>query len=228
VKLSAHIRAGLPGNEISFLIVPLPACRRQGHRLSRHRQDGALDGQRCVCKRGDMQDQSKEMINQFRWILTVLLVVIFLSLTTSAISGEIYKWIDKDGNIHFSDTPPPPGVDAEIKRFKEEPTEKPRTKWDTSKPRIDSPREKRPYRNINVIMYMTSWCGYCRKAREFIHSLDVNLIEYNIEKDLARREEMLSKSVGSKGVPLIDVEGIIIRGFNPEAIKVAVEKRRGL
>ncbi|MEW6377377.1 MAG: glutaredoxin domain-containing protein [Thermodesulfobacteriota bacterium] len=168
------------------------------------------------------------MKNQIKLIITILLSYILLSPGSHAISGEIYKWIDKDGNIHFSDTPPPPGVDAEIKRFKEEPTEKPRTKWDTSKPRIDSPREKRPYRKINVIMYMTSWCGYCRKAREFIHSLDVNLIEYNIEKDLARREEMLSKSGGSKGVPLIDVEGIIIRGFNLEAIKVAVEKRRSI
>jgi glutaredoxin len=74
---------------------------------------------------------------------------------------------------------------------------------------------------------MTSWCGYCRKARAYIYSLGVNLIEYNIEKDVSKREEMLRKSGGSTGVPLIDVEGIIIRGYNPEAIKAAVEKRRG-
>jgi hypothetical protein len=39
---------------------------------------------------------------------------------------------------------------------------------------------------------------------------------------------MLSKSGGSTGVPLVDIEGIIIRGYNPDALKGAVEKRRNL
>jgi hypothetical protein len=37
---------------------------------------------------------------------------------------------------------------------------------------------------------------------------------------------MLEKSGGSQRVPLIDVEGIIIRGNNQIAIKKAVEKKR--
>ena len=56
----------------------------------------------------------------------------------------------------------------------------------------------------------------------------MNLVEYNVEKDAARRSEMLSKSGGSRGVPLIDVEGIIIKGYSQSAIKEAVEKRRNL
>jgi glutaredoxin 3 len=56
----------------------------------------------------------------------------------------------------------------------------------------------------------------------------VNLVEYNIEKDKAKREEMLQKSGGSRGVPLIDIEGIIIRGYNQSAMKEAIEKRRSL
>jgi glutaredoxin len=56
----------------------------------------------------------------------------------------------------------------------------------------------------------------------------VNLVEYNIERDKKKREEMLVKSGGSRGVPLIDVEGIIIRGFNQDALKAAIERRRNL
>jgi glutaredoxin len=52
------------------------------------------------------------------------------------------------------------------------------------------------------------------------------LVEYDVEKDPSKGKEMLSKSGGSKGVPLIDVEGIIIRGYSQSAIKDAVEKRR--
>ena len=58
--------------------------------------------------------------------------------------------------------------------------------------------------------------------------MNVNLVEHNIEKDKSKREEMLQKSGGSRGVPLIDVEGIIIRGFSQSAMKEAIEKRRSL
>ncbi len=55
----------------------------------------------------------------------------------------------------------------------------------------------------------------------------MNLVEYNIEKDKGRRDEMLQKS-GSTGVPVLDIEGLIVRGFNENAMKDAVEKRRSL
>ena len=168
------------------------------------------------------------MKNQFKLIIAVLLLVIFLSPASSAVSGEVYKWKDKDGNIIFSVTFPPPGVNVEIKEFKEDTTERPKTREYFQKSKSESIQEKRPYRDIHVIMYMTSWCPYCVKARTFLHSLDVNLIEYNIERDKSKREEMLSKSSGSTGVPLIDVEGIIIRGYNPDALKAAIERRRNL
>lgn len=168
----------------------------------------------------------KEMKSQFKFIMILFPLFIFLSSISSIEPSEIYKWKDKDGNIVFSDSPPPPGVDAEIKKFKEEPTERPKAKEDISKHKVERLREKRPYGSINVIMYMTSWCGYCRKAREYIRSLDVNLIEYDVEKDRSKREEFLRKS-GGGGVPLIDVEGIILRGYNPGEIKTAIEKRRG-
>jgi len=166
------------------------------------------------------------MKNRFKGIIVTILFVIFVLPASSAISGEIYKWKDKDGNIVFSDTPPPPGVNAEKKEFKEESTEKPKTKEYFPRSTSERVEEKRPYKDIYVIMYMTSWCPYCVKAREYLRSLDVNLIEYNIERDKSKRDEMLSKSGGSTGVPLIDVEGIIIRGYNPSTLRAAIERRR--
>ncbi len=170
------------------------------------------------------------MKSRFKGIIVIILFVIFLSPASSSVSGEIYKWKDKDGNIIFSDTPPPPGVEVEIKEFKEKATDRPKAKENINLPRSKSEsfREKRSYSDVNVIMYMTSWCPYCDKARAYLRSLDVNLIEYNIERDKSKREEMLSKSGGSTGVPLIDVEGIIIRGYNPDALKAAIERRRSL
>lgn len=76
-------------------------------------------------------------------------------------------------------------------------------------------------------MHMTSWWPYCLKARKYLRSLDLNLVEYDIEKDRSGREEMLNKSGGSRGVPVIDIEGTIIGGFNADAIREAIEERRG-
>jgi glutaredoxin len=161
-------------------------------------------------------------------LIVILLLFVSLSISSPAIAGEFYKWKDKDGNVFFSDTPPPAGMNAEVIPLKDEPAPnfKTTSKVNSPKPKSGITEEKRPYSSFKVIMYITSWCGYCRKAREYLHSLRVNLVEYDVEKDPSKGKEMLSKSGGSKGVPLIDVEGIIIRGYSQSAIKDAVEKRR--
>jgi hypothetical protein len=50
-------------------------------------------------------------------------------------------------------------------------------------------------------------------------------VEYNIEKNPSAKSELIRKS-GTTSIPFIDVEGAYIRGYSPEAIKQAVEKRR--
>ncbi len=56
-----------------------------------------------------------------------------------------------------------------------------------------------------------------------MRSLGVDLTEYNIDKDKSRRDELHQKVPGS-GIPVIDIEGTIIRGYNPEAIKAALDR----
>jgi glutaredoxin len=167
------------------------------------------------------------MKSQFKGMMAVFLFVVCLISAASLESVEIDKSKGGDGDIIYSDIPPPPGVDTEVRKFKEEATGRPAAKESLPEPKAEIVGERRPYRDIHVIMYMTSWCPYCSKARIYLRSLDVNLIEYDIEKDRSKREEMLSKSGGSRGVPLIDIEGIIIRGYSSDAIKAAVEERRG-
>jgi glutaredoxin len=82
------------------------------------------------------------------------------------------------------------------------------------------------YASIDVVLYSTSWCPYCAKARDVLKEMGVSLTEYDIEKDPGKHAEMLEKSGGSRGVPVIDVEGIIMKGYSAEAIRAAVEKQR--
>ena len=50
-------------------------------------------------------------------------------------------------------------------------------------------------------------------------------MEYDIEKDAKKRDEMIAKS-GARGVPVVDIEGIIIRGYSTEAMRNAIERKR--
>jgi glutaredoxin len=160
-------------------------------------------------------------------LIIILLQLVSASIVSGAIAAEVYKWKDKNGNVFFSDMPPAVG-DAEVVTLKEERATNPATRpnVNSAKPKGGSRDEKRDYGSIKVIMYTTSWCGYCRKAREYLESLSVDLVEYDIERDRSIQAEMLRKSGGARGVPLIDVEGIIIRGYSPSGMKDAVEKRR--
>ena len=55
-----------------------------------------------------------------------------------------------------------------------------------------------------------------------MRSLGVDFVEYNIDKDSGKKEE-LQRKAGRTSVPVIDIEGTIIHGFNPDAIKAALD-----
>ena len=145
-----------------------------------------------------------------------MIVFILLWLSSSLPSfAQIYKWTDKEGNIVFSDTRPA-GVDAKkVKVLKER-----------ERPRAGEETGKREYRDIEVLLYMTEWAPDCLRSRAYLKSLGVRLIEYDVNRDKSKKKEMARK--GGKAVPLIDVEGIIVKGFSPDRIKRAVEKRRNI
>jgi len=55
--------------------------------------------------------------------------------------------------------------------------------------------------------------------------MGVSLVEHDIEKDGRSFEEMMAKS-GSQGVPVVDIEGIIIKGYAPDMMRQAIERKR--
>ena len=65
----------------------------------------------------------------------------------------------------------------------------------------------------NITIYSTPTCGYCRMAKEYLKSKNVPYTDVDVSLDRARAEEMIRKS-GQFGVPVIDVDGKIIIGFD--------------
>lgn len=74
-----------------------------------------------------------------------------------------------------------------------------------------------------VSIYTTPTCGYCRIAKDFFQKNGVSYTEYDVARDPQKAQEMVRKS-GQMGVPVIDVHGRIIVGFNQQEIERALHR----
>lgn len=74
----------------------------------------------------------------------------------------------------------------------------------------------------NVTVYSTPTCPWCHKTKEFLGENNVQYSEVNVAADHKAAQEMMEKS-GQMGVPVIDIDGQIIVGFDKNAIKKALK-----
>lgn len=72
-----------------------------------------------------------------------------------------------------------------------------------------------------VIVYSTSTCPYCRMVKDFLKENNIDFEDYDVGQDREKLEEMIRKSE-QMGVPVVDIEGEIIVGFDRERIKAAL------
>jgi glutaredoxin 3 len=70
---------------------------------------------------------------------------------------------------------------------------------------------------MKIIIYSTPSCAYCVMAKEFFKENNVPFEEYNVAADLEKRKEMMQKT-GQMGVPVIDIDGSVVIGFDKEVI----------
>lgn len=68
-----------------------------------------------------------------------------------------------------------------------------------------------------VIVYSTTWCGFCHQAKKYFDSINVAYEDIDVEKDQAAAEDMVKKS-GQMGVPVITIGDEVIVGFNKPKI----------
>ena len=87
--------------------------------------------------------------------------------------------------------------------------------------RLLSKKEEVPIQ-APIVMYSTSWCGVCKKAKAFMQKQGLAFVEKDIEKDPKAAKELQEKArragVGTNGVPVIDIGGQLMRGFDPNRL----------
>lgn len=73
----------------------------------------------------------------------------------------------------------------------------------------------------SVKVYSTSTCSYCIRAKQFLAENNIQFENIDVSADHAKAQEMIKKS-GQMGVPVLDIDGEIIIGFDKEKIKQAL------
>lgn len=130
-----------------------------------------------------------------------LILALLLPYSYSLSAGEMFKWTDKDGTVHFSDKKP---AHADAQAVKP----KPKTQYFAKK---EEPKEEKPVTDT-LIMYSASWCGHCKRARAFLNNNNVDFIEKDIDHS---KEALLEYQVnGGQGTPFFVYNDKTLSGFN--------------
>jgi glutaredoxin-like YruB-family protein len=69
-----------------------------------------------------------------------------------------------------------------------------------------------------VVVYTTTWCGWCRKTLAFLDERGVRYVNKDIEANDWNREELIEKT-GRTSIPVVEINGEIIRGFNADRME---------
>ncbi len=72
-----------------------------------------------------------------------------------------------------------------------------------------------------VTVYSTPTCPYCKMAKSFLAENKIDFKEVDVSMDDKAAQEMIDKS-GQMGVPVIDIDGKFIVGFDKDAMKAAL------
>lgn len=65
-----------------------------------------------------------------------------------------------------------------------------------------------------VVLYTTSWCGFCARARRLFTEKGVPFTDIDVENVEGAREQMRARSGGRNTVPQVFIDGRHIGGYD--------------
>ena len=129
-------------------------------------------------------------------------------------SAQLYKWVDGDGKVHYTDTPPPPGARTVEARS--------RAAGQAAQATAPLPYALQQATSQHpVTLYTTSNCAPCEQARRYLATRGVPVTEKTVtsNEDIAA----LQASTGSTQLPVLAVGRQLQQGFQPQAWQQALD-----
>lgn len=66
----------------------------------------------------------------------------------------------------------------------------------------------------DVVIYTTTWCGWCQKTRGWLDAKGISYVNKDVEDDPDAGAEMRELTGGDSGIPVVVIDGEVIQGFN--------------
>lgn len=79
--------------------------------------------------------------------------------------------------------------------------------------------------NSKPIIYSATWCAFCHAAKQYLDKLGVAYDDRDVESNPKFATESVEKS-GQMGIPVIDIDGQIIVGFDRPKIDAALKAKK--
>lgn len=165
--------------------------------------------------------------------ILALILAISLDVLGMKAYAEFYHYTDSNGSVHCVDniSSVPEQYRSQLKnvqslsevsvvgipgssRYEPPSTNDPQA--------ADQPKKKTPQYSGTVDIFVTSWCGYCKKLEQFFDSKGIRYTAFDIEKDSNAHKQY--KELGGRGVPLTRIGSSVVRGYNPDAILKVIER----
>lgn len=146
-------------------------------------------------------------------MLKVIAFLFVIIAGTSSLHAEVYKYVDKNGQVHFTDRRTAQGNSERVELAPINSIKSPRIsqqkrfKTDSRKNLKEFLGSKQP-----VVMYSAEWCGVCKKAKKYFKARRIPYRELDIDKNKQARREF--QMLGGRGVPLILVGNYKMSGFD--------------
>ena len=161
----------------------------------------------------------------------ILLFVVIISFVFSGLAiADIFKYEDENGQTWFvNDEDAIPLKYREKKKILEEDagniTIVPK-RQNVSKPKSSTnvleAKKKAVRKQKKVEIFVTSWCGYCRKLENFLRKNNISYKKYDIERNTTGQRMYANLRV--RGVPVTKIGNKVISGFNPRGILTELKR----
>jgi glutaredoxin len=142
---------------------------------------------------------------------TLSVSILILLFNTPAIA-EIYRWVDDNGKVNFSDQLPADVTATQLEIH-----------IDAYTSALVDDADTNNAGSSRVIIYSASWCSVCKQARAWFEQENISFTEYDIEHSEKGRQDF--KKLNGRGVPVILVGRKKLIGFSPASFEKIYQSR---
>ncbi len=93
-----------------------------------------------------------------------------------------------------------------------------------SEPKIEKPMATGPLPHGGVVMYCTSWCPGCRRARLWFNERGIKFTELDINAVAGAAEQVMKWNNGNRTTPTFDINGDVFANFDEQKLLTALKK----